>query len=131
MAKYIHSMIRVLNEERSVAFYKAALDFHVADRFAFDGFTLVYLRNPENDVEIELTVNHDRDRPYDLGDGYGHIAVTVPDLDSAHARMEAAGISPDPIKEFFRDGARMARFYFIRDPDGYKIEVLQHGGRYV
>ncbi|WP_176595020.1 MULTISPECIES: VOC family protein [Sphingobium] len=131
MAKYIHTMIRVLEEERSVAFYKAALDLDVADRFPFDGFTLIYLRNQENDVEIELTVNHDRTEPYDLGDGYGHVAVTVADLDAAHARMDEAGINPLPIKEFFRDGSLMARFFFIQDPDGYKIEVLQRHGRYI
>ncbi len=131
MAKYIHSMIRVLDEEKSVGFYDKALGLKVADRYPFDGFTLVYLRNPENDVELELTVNHDRAEPYTHGDGYGHIAVTVPDLDAEHARMEAAGIAPQPIKEFFREGSLMARFFFIQDPDGYKIEVLQHHGRYV
>jgi lactoylglutathione lyase len=124
-------MIRVLEEERSVRFYKSALDLDIANRFDFDGFTLVYLRNRENDVEIELTINHDRDRPYDLGDGYGHIAVTVPNLDEAYAQMKAADITPEPIKEFFRDGALMARFFFITDPDGYRIEVLQHHGRYI
>ncbi len=131
MAKIIHTMIRVLDERRSVDFYSKALGLNVADRFPFDGFTLVYLRNPENDVELELTVNHDQTAPYTHGDGYGHIAVTVPDLDSEHARMEAAGITVQPIKEFFREGALMARFFFIQDPDGYKIEVLQHHGRYV
>ncbi len=131
MAKYIHSMIRVLDEEKSVGFYDKALGLKVADRYPFDGFTLVYLRNPENDVELELTINHDRAEAYTHGDGYGHIAVTVPDLDAEHARMEAAGIAPQPIKEFFREGSLMARFFFIQDPDGYKIEVLQHHGRYV
>lgn len=131
MAKIIHSMIRVLDEQRSVDFYKAALGLGIADRYPFDGFTLVYLRNPENDVELELTINHDRTEPYTFGDGYGHIAVTVPDLDAEHARMEGAGITVQPIKEFFREGALMARFFFIQDPDGYKIEVLQHHGRYV
>jgi lactoylglutathione lyase len=131
MAKIIHSMIRVLDERRSVDFYKAALGLDIADRYPFDGFTLVYLRNPENDVELELTINHDRTEPYTFGDGYGHVAVTVPDLDAEHARMAAAGIAVQPIKEFFRDGALMARFFFIQDPDGYKIEVLQHHGRYV
>jgi lactoylglutathione lyase len=130
MAKVIHTMIRVLDEKRSIAFYETALDLYVADRFAFDGFTLIYLRNAENDVELELTVNHDRSKPYDLGDGYGHLAVTVPDLEAAHQRMQAGGIAPQPIKEFFRDGGLMARFFFIQDPDGYKIEVLQHHGRY-
>ncbi len=130
MAKIIHSMIRVLDEETSTAFYRDALGLAVAARFPFDGFTLVYLRNPENDVEIELTVNHDRTEPYTHGDGYGHVAVAVADLDAEHARMEKLGIAPQPIKEFFREGALMARFFFIADPDGYKIEVLQHHGRY-
>lgn len=131
MAKIIHFMIRVLEEQRSVDFYEAALGLSVADRYPFDGFTLVYLRNPENDVELELTINHDRVEPYALGDGHGHMAVTVKDLDAEHARMERAGIAPLPVKEFFRDDALMARFFFIQDPDGYKIEVLQHHGRYV
>jgi lactoylglutathione lyase len=131
MAKIIHSMIRVLNEERSIAFYHTALGLEIADRYAFDGFSLIYLRNRENDFEIELTVNHDRTEPYQLGDGYGHLAVTVPDLDVVHKRMQKDGITPQPIKEFLREGALMARFFFIQDPDGYKIEVLQHHGRYV
>lgn len=130
MAKIIHSMIRVLDEETSTAFYRDALGLEVADRFPFDDFTLVYLRNPENDVEIELTVNDDRTEPYTHGDGYGHVAVAVADLDAEHARMEKLGIAPQHIKEFFREGALMARFFFIADPDGYKIEVLQHHGRY-
>jgi len=130
MAKIIHSMIRVFDEARSVDFYRDALALQVADRFPFDGFTLVYLRNAENDVEIELTINHDRTEPYSHGDGYGHVAVAVEDLDAEHARMTAAGIDPLPIKEFFRDGALMARFFFVVDPDGYKIEVLQQHGRY-
>lgn len=130
MAKIIHSMIRVLDEQKSLDFYRSALGLEIADRFAFDGFTLIYLRNPENDVEIELTVNHDRAEPYSHGDGYGHVAVAVEDLDAEHARMEAEDIAPQPIKEFFRDGSLMARFFFITDPDGYKIEILQKHGRY-
>jgi lactoylglutathione lyase len=130
MAKIVHSMIRVIDEQKSVSFYKTALGLDVADRYPFDGFTLLYLRNVETDVELELTINHDRTEPYAIGDGYGHIAVTVTDLDAEHARMIAAGIDPLPIKEFFRDGALMARFFFIQDPDGYKIEVLQRHGRY-
>jgi lactoylglutathione lyase len=131
MAKIIHTMIRALDEQRTVEFYKTALRLDIADRYPFDGFTLVYLRNSEKDVELELTINHDRTEPYTVGDGYGHIAGTVPDLDTEHARMKAAGISPLPIKEFHRDGELMARFFFIQDPDGYKIEILQHHGRYV
>ncbi|MBT9292747.1 VOC family protein [Prosthecodimorpha staleyi] len=130
MAKAIHMMIRVLEEARSVAFYGQAFGLAVADRFDFDGFTLVYLRNAENDFEVELTINHGRTEPYELGTGYGHIAFAVADLDAEHARFVAAGLNPNPIKEFHRDGGLMARFFFVQDPDGYKIEVLQTHGRY-
>ncbi len=131
MAKPIHMMIRVLDENRSVEFYRQALGLEIADRYGFDGFTLVYLRSKDNEFEVELTVNHGRTEPYGHGDGYGHIAVSVEDLDSEHARFVAAGLNPNPIKEFHRDGELMARFFFVQDPDGYKIEVLQRHGRYL
>jgi lactoylglutathione lyase len=130
MAKAIHMMIRVLDETRSTDFYKRAFALDIADRYEFDGFTLVYLRNREADFEVELTINTGRTEPYTHGDGYGHIAVAVDDLDAEHARFEKAALKPNPIKEFFRDGELMARFFFVQDPDGYKIEVLQKHGRY-
>ncbi len=130
MAKPIHAMIRVLEEARSVEFYRRAFRLEVADRYAFDSFTLVYLKGPEADFELELTINHDRREPYALGDGYGHIAFVVDDLDAEHARVSAERLEPNPIKEFHRDGALMARFFFVTDPDGYRIEVLQRHGRY-
>jgi lactoylglutathione lyase len=123
-------MIRVLNEARSVAFYETAFGLGIADRFGFEGFTLVYLRNPEIDFEVELTINHDRTEPYQLGDGYGHVAFAVDDIATEHARFTAAGLNPNPVKEFHREGALLARFFFVTDPDGYKIEVLQKHGRY-
>lgn len=130
MAKAIHAMFRVLDEARSVSFYKTAFGLDIADRLDFDSFTLVYLRNASADFEVELTINKDRTEPYDLGDGYGHIAFCVDDLDAEHARFEAAGFSPRKIVEFERDGALLARFFFVQDPDGYQIEVLQRHGRY-
>lgn len=130
MAKAIHMMIRVLDEARATAFYETAFGLHVADRFDFDGFTLVYLRNAEADFEVELTVNKGRTEPYPHGDAYGHVAFAVDDLDAEHARFKAAGLAPRDIKEFHRDGALMARFFFVADPDGYQIEVLQRHGRY-
>ncbi len=130
MAKAIHMMIRVLDEARSVAFYEKAFGLDVADRYVFDGFTLVYLSNAEAPFEVELTINHGRTEPYELGAGYGHIAFAVEALDAEYARMTAAGIKVNPIKEFHREGALMARFFFVEDPDGYKIEVLQRHGRY-
>jgi lactoylglutathione lyase len=130
MAKAIHMMVRVLEEERSVAFYDQAFGLRIADRFDFDDFTLVYLRNAENDFEVELTVNKGRSEPYRHGDGYGHVAFAVDDLDTEHRRFNQLGLQPADIKEFHRDGALMARFFFVQDPDGYKIEVLQRHGRY-
>jgi lactoylglutathione lyase len=130
MAKAIHTMVRVLDEKRSVDFYRRALGLEIADRYGFDGFTLVYLRNREADFEVELTVNHGHAEPYAHGSGYGHLAVAVEDLDSEHARFEKEGLAPAPIKEFFREGALMARFFFVEDPDGYRIEILQKHGRY-
>ncbi len=123
-------MFRVLDEVRSVDFYKKAFGLEVSERLDFDSFTLVYLKNSSADFEIELTVNKGREEPYDLGDGYGHVAFCVEDLDSEHARFEAEGLSPRKIVEFERDGALLARFFFVQDPDGYQIEVLQRHGRY-
>jgi lactoylglutathione lyase len=131
MAKAIHSMIRVLDEQRSLAFYQTAFALKVADRLLFDGFTLVYLRNEESGFELELTINHGRTEPYLIGDGYGHLAVSVDDLEAEHARFESLGLSPTPLKELKLEGRPLARFFFVQDPDGYKIEVLQRGGRYL
>ena len=130
MAKPIHSMIRVLDEARAVAFYRAAMGLETVDRYPFDSFTLVYMRDPASTFELELTINHGRTEPYDLGDGYGHLAVAVDDLDAARATMEAAGGAPGAIRELQRDGALLGRFFFIKDPDGYSIEVLQRHGRF-
>jgi lactoylglutathione lyase len=130
MAKAIHMMVRVLDEEKAVGFYEKAFELKVEDRFDFDGFTLVYLKNSENDFEVELTINHDRAEAYTHGTGYGHLAVSTDDVDREHRRLSEAGFNPTPVKEFRRDGSLMAKFFFVQDPDGYKIEVLQRHGRY-
>lgn len=130
MAKPIHSMIRVLDEDRAVTFYRDAMGLEIVDRYPFDSFTLIYVRDPASTFELELTVNAGRTEPYDLGDGYGHLAVAVDDLDAARTRMESAGGAPGPVRELQRDGALLGRFFFIKDPDGYSIEVLQRGGRF-
>lgn len=130
MAKPIHMMIRVLDLERSIAFYRTALGLEPHATLDFETFTLVYLRGAEADFEIELTLNKGRQEPYTHGDGYGHVAFCVDDLDGEHRRLTEAGLSPAPIKEFFDGGTLLARFFFIQDPDGYKIEVLQRHGRY-
>lgn len=130
MAKAIHMMIRVLDLDRSITFYKQAFDLDVAERLEFDSFTLVYLRNAEADFEVELTHNHSQTKAYEHGGAYGHMAFAVDDLDAEHARFAAANLNPRKIVEFNRDGALLAKFFFVADPDGYEIEVLQKHGRY-
>lgn len=130
MAKAIHTMIRVLDEQRAVAFYDKAFGLKPSSRLDFPTFTLIYLRNPEADFEIELTVNKDRAEPYSHGEGYGHIAFVVDDLAAEHARFQTLGLNPLDIKEFKPDGNLIARFFFVQDPDGYKIEVLERHGHY-
>ena len=131
MAKLIHAMIRVMDEQRAVRFYTDAFGLRVADRFQFDSFTLVYLRNDENDFEVELTVNHGQTEPYTHGGAYGHLAVCVDDIEAEHARLTALGLAPAPVKSMQFEGRTLATFFFITDPDGYKIEVLKRNGRYV
>lgn len=130
MAKMIHMMIRVTDEARSVAFYRDALGLTVRRRLDFDSFTLVYLGNDETPFELELTINKGRDG-YDRGDAYGHLAVSVADVAAEHARLTALGLSPRKLVDFAPAGEVIARFFFITDPDGYEIEVLQRAGDYL
>ncbi len=130
MAKAIHMMVRVIDEARSVEFYNKAFGLEIAERVDFESFTLVYLRNPESDFEVELTVNKDRSEPYKLGDGYGHIAFCADDLDGEHKRFQEEGLEPEDIKEFFVEGKLFGRFFFVSDPDGYRIEMLERHGRF-
>lgn len=128
--KLIHTMIRVLDLDKSLTFYRDALALEEAYRLDFPDFALAYLRNPENDFELELTLNKGRSEPYTHGTGYGHIAVCVDDVEAEHRRLVALGLLPTDVKSF-RDGdALIARFFFIQDPDGYKVEVLERHGHY-
>ncbi len=131
VAKAIHTMIRVLDLDRSVAFYREAFGLKEADRLDFDDFTLVYLSNAESDFEVELTLNKGQTEPYDLGNGYGHLAVSVDDLESEHQRFEEAGFEPRRLVTLEKDGEAVGKFFFVADPDGYQIEVLQRGGRFL
>ena len=130
MAKIIHSMIRVLEEKRSIEFYKSAFSLEVADRLEFEDFVLVYLSNSETDFELELTINKSQTQSYDLGDGYGHMAVSVEDVEAEHERFTSAGLNPRKLVDFKNNGESVAKFFFVADPDGYQIEVLQRAGRF-
>lgn len=130
MTKLVHTMIRVLNEEASVQFYQENFALKIVDRLDFESFTLIYMALPTSTFELELTVNKGRETPYDLGDGYGHLAVVVDDLEQAHATAKQAGSTPGDIVDFRPNGERVARFFFVKDPDGYQIEVIEKGGRF-
>jgi lactoylglutathione lyase len=131
MAKAIHSMIRVSDSEASIEFYEKAFGLSVADIFDFENFTLIYLSNDETEFEVELTVNKGHSGPYELGDGYGHIAFSVQDIHAEHQRLSALGFQPTDVKSLDHDGKKLATFFFLQDPDGYKIEILQRTGRYL
>ena len=131
MSKIIHSMIRVRDLNLSLKFYADCFGLHPSHRLDFPSFSLVYLRNAENDAEIELTWNQGRTEPYTHGDGYGHVGMCVPEAVADRERLLKLGYNPLDIKEFKADdGALIARYFFIQDPDGYKVEVLERHGHY-
>jgi lactoylglutathione lyase len=130
LAKLIHTMIRVLDLERSMSFYSRAFGMHESHRLDFPDFMLLYLRGVDTDAEIELTVNKGRTESYSHGSGYGHVGFAVADIEGARGRFEALGFAPTPVKEFRQGEVLLARFFFVVDPDGYKIEVLERSGHY-
>ena len=131
MAKLIHTMIRIQDLDRSLKFYQTAFGLEPSHRLNFPDFSLVYLRNGESDNEIELTWNKGREDAYSHGDGYGHVAFVVDDVKRERERLLQLGMTPNNVREFHNDdGALLARYFFIQDPDGYKIEVLERHGHY-
>ncbi|HHG3100884.1 TPA: VOC family protein [Vibrio parahaemolyticus] len=131
MTKMIHTMIRVRDLDRSLQFYRDALELEIKDQYVFDGFSLTYLANEETGFELELTHNHDQSEPYTHGSGYGHLAVSVDNIEQAHKRIKSLGIEAGDIKAFDHQPKHLATFFFVTDPDGYKIEFLQRQGRYL
>ncbi|KRA95045.1 lactoylglutathione lyase [Devosia sp. Root685] len=130
MAKLAHSMIRVIDEDRSVDFYRRAFGLEIVNRIEFADFTLVYLAQELDGFELELTINHGRTEPYNLGDGYGHLAVVVDNLQAEYDRFNTEGFTVGKLVDFKNGNVPVARFFFATDPDGYKIEVIQRGGRF-
>ena len=123
-------MIRVLDLEKSVKFYDQAFGLKPSQQLDFEDFALVYLRNDENDAEIELTLNKGETTAYTHGSGYGHVAMCVDGLDDEYQRFKSLGLEPTDIVEFAPDNNLLARFFFVTDPDGYEIEVLERHGHY-
>lgn len=130
MAKMIHSMIRVVNESKSLQFYQTILNLTEKRRITFDSFCLIYLGNDESDFELELTVNFDTKCAYEHGNGYGHLAVSAENIERIHQKACALGYQPKDIKSFYNGDELVAKFFFINDPDGYAIEVIERSDTY-
>ena len=123
----VHTCIRVRDPEASTRFYRA-LGFEPRGQLNFDSAYNVYLGLPGSGDQLELTVNVGRDEPYDLGEGYNHIALTVDDLDATLGRLRGE-LGVEPEKEPYHPGGRddLPRIAFVADPDGYRIELIDGG----
>ena len=122
--KFLHTCIRVKDLDASLKFYQEALGFKEVrlNDFPEYKFTLLYLQLEDDpDYELELTYNYDYE-PYDLGNGYGHIAVGVDDLETTHQAHQKAGYTVTDLSGL---PGKPKMYYFITDPDGYKIEVIR------
>jgi lactoylglutathione lyase len=127
-ASLIHTCYRIMDIDRSVAFYRA-LGFEETGRFPIrDEAINVFMNLPGDGDEpkLELTWNRNREEPYEIGTGYGHIAVAIGGLDAALAALAEQGIEPERPPYTVREGG--SRLCFVRDPDGYRIELIERGG---
>jgi lactoylglutathione lyase len=125
-AELIHTMIRVVDEERSLAFYRAVgFEERGRKRVGGDTATVIFLALPGDGARLELTLNDGRTEPYEIGEGYGHIALTLAGpMEDELARMAEHGIQPEkPPYAPYPGGPQIC---FLRDPDGYRIELLDH-----
>ena len=123
MSELIHTCYRVFDLERSVGFYER-LGFEEMRRMPIgDNATNCFMGLPGDGARLELTFNHDQAEPYEIGTGYGHIAITVDDLDSTLERLAEQGIEPERAPYRVREGG--SRICFVRDPDGYRIELIE------
>jgi lactoylglutathione lyase len=126
MTRYLHTMYRITDPERSRSFYEAlGLEFRRDMDIVRGGekeATNYFFGVPGQDEELELTYNHDG-RTYELGTGYGHVALAVDDLDGTLERLAAEGIEPEREPYRVREGG--SRLCFVQDPDGYRIELIE------
>jgi lactoylglutathione lyase len=121
----VHTNMRVRDIDASLRFYEA-LGFERRGKLDFGSAYNVYLGLPGDGDTLELTVNVGEDQPYDLGTGYGHVALTVDDLDAMLARLAEQGIQPE--KPPYHPGGREEyTICFVADPDGYRIELIDGG----
>jgi lactoylglutathione lyase len=123
MSELIHTCYRVLDLERSKTFYEK-LGFEELRRMPIgDDATNLFMGLPGDGARLELTFNHDVTEPYEIGTGYGHIAITTEDLDGTLEELAADGIEPEKPPYTVSEGG--SRICFVRDPDDYRIELIE------
>jgi len=123
MPELIHTCYRVFDLERSVTFYEQLGMSEMGRLHIREEAINVYMGFEGDGPRLELTFNLDRKEPYEIGTGYGHVAVTVDDLDAILERLALAGIEPEkPPYSVVADGPRLC---FVQDPDGYRVELLE------
>lgn len=122
--RMIHTCIRVMDLEKSLIFYKEALGLIEKRRkdFPEHSFTLVYLSDTFSNYELELTFNYDQDKPYEIGNGYSHMAVETEDLQSSYAKHQEMGYQ---VSKLIGLPGSEPTYYFVTDPDGYRVEVIK------
>jgi lactoylglutathione lyase len=128
-ARYLHTMLRITDPERSRAFYEAlGMELRRESPIVRGGeteATLYFYGFPGQDEELELTLNHDG-RSYDVGTGYGHVAIGVEDLEATLADLGRQGIEPEKPPYRVREGGSL--LCFVQDPDGYRVEIIGRPG---
>jgi lactoylglutathione lyase len=130
MAEYLHTMLRITDPETSRKFYEAlgftfSRDMDIVRNGEREATNYFFSLGDDKDV-LELTYNHDG-RQYELGDAYGHIAIAVDDLDEALRELKEQGIEPEREPYRVREGG--SRICFVRDPDQYRVELIDRSGR--
>ena len=130
MPRYLHTMYRITDPVRSRAFYETlGFEFRKESPIVRDGVleaTNYFFAMPGQDEELELTFNHDG-RTYDMGTAYGHIALSVDNMEQALAELAEQGIEAEKPPYRVREGGSL--ICFVRDPDGYRIELIDKSGR--
>ncbi|MCR8968624.1 VOC family protein [Facklamia sp. 7083-14-GEN3] len=122
--KLLHTCYRIKDREASLKFYTEVFDFKVMRdrRFPNHQFDLLYLQVPGSDFELELTYNYDSDG-YTIGDGFSHMAIGVDDLQAQHQKCKEAGYETTELKGL---PGQKASYFFVSDPDGYRLEVMEN-----
>ena len=130
MAEYLHTMLRITDPEKSRAFYEAlgftfSRDMDIVRNGEVEATNYFFSLGDDENV-LELTFNHDG-RKYDLGDAYGHIAIAVDDLEQSLGQLKAQGIEPEREPYRVREGGSL--ICFVRDPDQYRVEIIDRSGK--